>query len=113
MTMHLVRGMTTTNMKKRKTNRKAGWKKAQEDHEAWLKTMGVTGEVSQYREKRTKFRVMRVTSDKIPSNGTRKDRMKYTGNEIAGIVTTHKSNLMPIRRDNKQAAKDAAEMRRN
>ena len=37
---------------------------------------------------------------------------KYTGDEIAGIVVTHKSNLMPIRKDNKQAAVDAASMRR-
>ena len=53
------------------------------------------------------------TSDTIPTNGHKKFENTYTGNEIAGIVTTHKSNLMPIRRDNKTAAIDAATMRRN
>jgi len=28
-------------------------------------------------------------------------------------VVTHKSNLMPVRKDNKQAFVDAAQMRRN
>ena len=54
----------------------------------------------------------KVTSDSVPGNGSRKEANVYTGNEIAGIVTTHKSNLMPVRRDNKQAAIDAASMRR-
>lgn len=54
----------------------------------------------------------RLTSDKIPGNGAKKESPKYTGNEIAGIVVTHKSNLMPVRKDNKQAAIDAANMRR-
>ena len=48
----------------------------------------------------------------MSSNGTKKEAVKYTGNEIAGIVVTHKSNLMPVRKDNKQAAVDAANMRR-
>jgi len=45
-------------------------------------------------------------------NGVLKETTKYTGNEIAGIVVTHKSNLMPIRKDNKQGIIDAANMRR-
>jgi len=53
-----------------------------------------------------------MTSDRIAGNGLAKERKQYTGTEIAGIVTTHKSNLMPVRRDNKQAAIDAASMRR-
>ena len=54
----------------------------------------------------------RMTSDKVAGHGVAKERKIYTGNEIAGIVVTHKSNLMPIRKDNKQAAIDAANMRR-
>jgi hypothetical protein len=53
------------------------------------------------------------TSDTIPSKTPKKTDQVYTGNEIAGIVVTHKSNLVPIRKDNKQAAIDAAQMRRN
>lgn len=55
----------------------------------------------------------RITSNAIPGNGSKKDQKVYSGNEIAGIVVTHKSNLMPIRKDNPQAAIDAAQMRRN
>ena len=33
MTMHLVRGMSSLNTKKRKANRKPGWEKAQAEHD--------------------------------------------------------------------------------
>ena len=52
------------------------------------------------------------TSDVICANGSAKVRPCYTGNEIMGIVVSHKSNLMPIRRDNKAEAVEAARMRR-
>ena len=53
------------------------------------------------------------TSDKIPGKTPKKAENVYSGNEIMGIVVTHKSNLMPIRKDNKQAAIDASQMRRS
>jgi hypothetical protein len=53
------------------------------------------------------------TSDMIPGRSAKKKDNVYTGNEIMGIVVTHKSNLMPIRKDNKQAAIDASQMRRS
>ena len=53
------------------------------------------------------------TSDTIPGKTPKKTENVYSGNEIMGIVVTHKSNLMPIRKDNKQAAIDASQMRRN
>lgn len=53
------------------------------------------------------------TSDIIPGKTPKKAENIYSGNEIMGIVVTHKSNLMPIRKDNKQAAIDASQMRRN
>lgn len=52
------------------------------------------------------------TNDSIPGNGTAKDAKTYTGTEIAGIATMHKSNAVPIRRDNKSAAIDISSMRR-
>ena len=55
----------------------------------------------------------KVTSDRVPGNGSKKDANVYTGTEIGGIAVMHKSNLVPIRRDNKQAAVDVASMRRN
>ena len=54
-----------------------------------------------------------MTSDRVAGHGAAKERIQYTGDEIAGIVTTHKSNLMPVRKDNKKAIVDAAQMRRN
>ena len=113
--MHLVRGMSSNNSKKRKQKKSPGWKKAQLEHEAFLKKMGVKGtglrdhryEIPDYKSTSTV-----KTSDTICSNGIKKKTVQYTGNEIAGIVVTHKSNLMPIRKDNMQAAKDAAQMRR-
>jgi hypothetical protein len=53
------------------------------------------------------------TSDTIPGKTPKKLENVYTGNEIMGITVMHKSNLVPIRRDNKEAAIDAAQMRRN
>ena len=41
MTMHLVRGMSSLNNKKRKVKRKPGWEAAEAEHNKWLKKMGV------------------------------------------------------------------------
>jgi len=114
MTMHLVRGMSSLNTKRRKTNRKPGWQATQLRHEEFLKSMGVTGKKSDYRIERPDLSTgPRMTSDQIPGNGTKKDQAKYTGDEIAGIALNHKQNYEPVRRDNKQAAIDSAQMRRN
>lgn len=114
MTMHLVRGMSSLNTRKSKVNRKPGWKQKLQEHEEYLKSLGVTNKKSTYRSAIPDYSTgPRVTSDRVPGNGTKVDSVKYTGNEIAGIVTTHKSNLMPVRKDNKQAAIDAAQMRRS
>lgn len=110
MTMHLVRGMSTTNTKKRKMKKHPGWKNTLSEHEAFLKRMGVKGK-SDYRPDLPDLSTgPRVTSDKIPSNGSKKKMNKYSGEEIMGIVTTHKSNLMPV--SNKKDAVAASQMRR-
>jgi hypothetical protein len=119
--MHLVRGMSSLSTKKRKGSNSKRLIAANEEHEAYLKRMGV-GKFKLPTNKQGQrvgindipdYSVKRVTSDTIPAHGPAKAQSTYTGSEIAGIVTTHKSNLMPIRRDNKNAAKDAASMRRN
>ena len=121
MSMHLVRGMSSLTTKKRKAKKKTKSLIAAEAlHEETMKRLGV-GKVklpTNAKGKRTginnipNYKVKQVTSDIIPAHGAAKEQSVYTGNEIAGIVTTHKSNLMPVRRDNKNAAKDAAAMRR-
>jgi hypothetical protein len=88
----------------------------QKETEQFLARMGYKGtgpktsvhEIPDYRTSN-----YQITSNAIPGNGAKKDCKQYTGKEISGIVTTHKSNLMPIRKDNPQAAIDAAQMRRN
>lgn len=123
MSMHLVRGMSSLNQKRRKGQKKNQRQVAAEaSHEAWLKSMGVNSSkpTTDKRGERIKLNTIPdykskatvKTSNCIPENGNAKAQNKYTGNEIAGIVTTHKSNLMPIRKDNKTAAVDAASMRR-
>lgn len=104
-------------MMKRKTRTtKAERKAAQEkDMERFLKRMGYTGapkesvhKIPCYRTNNYKF-----TSNKIPGNGSKIQQNTYTGDELLGLSTMHKSNTVPIRKDNKQAAIDAAHMRRN
>lgn len=115
MSMHMISGIQVHG--KSKVKKKPGWQKAQAEHEAFLKKMGVTGKKSDYRYEMPNYKSTNgnniPTSDKIAGNGTKKEAVKYTGDEIAGIVTTHKSNLMPVRKDNKKAMVDAAQMRRN
>jgi hypothetical protein len=120
MTMSLVRGMTSLNTKKQKSKKKTAKQIAAEaEHEAYLKKLGVgkTKLPTNAKGERVginaipNYKVVRVTSDIIPAHGSAKERSQYTGTEIAGIVTTHKSNAQPIRKDNKQAAVDAANMR--
>lgn len=116
MTMHLVRGMSSLNTRKRKSkNKSKRFQQIKEDHEKFLERMGVKNSNA----KGTPYSIPdystgpRVTSDAIPGNGTKKDSKKYTGDEIMGFATMHKSNTVPIRKDNKQAAVDAAQMRRS
>ena len=125
MTMHLVRGMSSLNSKRRKANRKPGWEKAQAEHDKWLMSKGC--HPSQLKQTKKEF-VEYVptkpiyrdtpeypsiqTSNTICAGGTaKKEPMQYTGNLIVGIATMHKSNLVPIMRGTSQA-KDIAKMRR-
>lgn len=126
MTMGLVRGLTTTQSYRKKKNRKKSQKllKMEQEHEQYLKKLGVGKtqlpkdakgrrkgiyQIPNYRENCSSAEL----SNTVAANGAAKEKNVYTGTEIMGIVTTHKSNLMPIRRDNKTAARDAATMRRN
>lgn len=123
MSMHLVGPHITTtryNIKTKKTRSKK-LQAAHEEHEAWLTSKGVGKVKLPTNKKGERIGINeipdystgpRMTSDRVAGHGAAKERIQYTGTEIAGIVTTHKSNLMPVRRDNKQAAKDAASMRR-
>ena len=123
MSMHLVGPyMTTTkyNRKKKASNNKR-LQQAQAEHEAWLESMGVGKTTLPTNKKGERvgiysipdYSTKRVTSDRVPGNGHAKERNVYTGDEIMGIALNHKSNYEPIRKDNKKAAIDSAQMRRN
>jgi len=117
MSMHMIRGVQVHGVGKRRKVKQKSNKllKAEAEHKKFLDKLGVGKSKGDYRYDLPTYKVANnypPTSDTICANGTKKQSNKYTGNEIAGIVTTHKSNLMPVRKDNKQAAVDAANMRR-
>ena len=126
MSMHLVGPyMTTTkyNRRKKQTNNKR-LQKAQEEHEAWLESIGVgktklptnaqgkrvgLNEIPDYKTKETV-----KLGNKIAGHGPAKESLTYSGERrLLGIATMHKSNMVPIFADKKEDAKDIAEMRRN
>jgi hypothetical protein len=90
---------------------------AEKQMELLLARVGYTGrykgtivnEIPDYKVKST----LTKTSDTIPGKTPKKTENVYSGNEIMGIAVMHKSNLVPIRKDNKQAAIDASQMRRS
>ena len=118
MTMHLVRGMSSLNSKRRKQAKQPGWEKAQAEHDAWLKKMGVHPSQLKGKEKSSgnsipDYRSTRPTiptSDRIgPIEGKRKVQ-EYSGDYVVGLATMHKSNIVPVGRGNN--AEDYAKMRR-
>lgn len=118
MTMHLVRGMTTTSTRKRKTKRAPGLAKARAEHDAWLRKMGVHPDQLKHKEKSLGKSVQAYTresssvptSDHIgPIEGKRAANI-YSGDYIVGLATMHKSNTVPVGRGN--SPEDFAKMRR-
>jgi hypothetical protein len=112
MTMHLIRGMTSLNTRKRKAkNKSKRLIEAEAEHERFLSRVGVTGKTNNYRHEIPTYRTEdRVTSDTIPANGNRKAKSVYTGTLIKGIAVTHKSNIVPV--TSGEQATDIAKMRR-
>jgi len=119
--------MSSINTKQRKAKgRTQADRDAQAAHNKWLRERGV--HPSQLKAKLphdAKGRRLGVgnmpdytarqetvpTSDRIMSTQTRRHENQYTGNELAGIGTLHKSNMVPIRKDSNDA-KEIARMRR-
>ena len=61
----------------------------------------------------TEYRSLQ-TSNKIPGYAAKRETQQYTGERrLIGIATMHKSNMVPIFEDNKEQAKEIAQMRRN
>ena len=118
MTMHLVRGMSSLNTKKRKQKRQPGHAASQAKHDAWLKKMGVHPDQLKNKEKFTgneipDYKVHRSipTSDRICAIAPKAKRHEYSGDYIVGIATMHKSNMVPVGRGDKP--EEYAKMRRS
>lgn len=123
--MHLVGPHLTTtkyNSKRKVANTKK-LKAAKEDHEKFLKKLGVGKSKLPVNKKGQRVGLYdipdystgpRMTSDKVAGNGTARERMVYSGErQLIGVAAMHKSNLVPIFADKKEDAKDIAQMRRN
>lgn len=143
MTMHLVRGMSTLSTKKRKQKKltdsrrkqlEQEWRahnkqmRKQHCHSAQFETFEdylayVRGE---HKPKKQEFKTLSRTepfrreTQHIPSKEdsfapcVRKEPQQYTGErQLLGIATMHKSNMVPVFADQKEQAKEIAQMRRN
>lgn len=109
-------------MPKQKQSKAQKLAEAKKQHENWLASKGYKGgkslrgkngrRVGVYDrpDLRADLQQMPPTSDQVAGNGNKKENQKYTGSLVKGIVTTHKSNAVPI--TSKQQAVDAAQMRR-
>ena len=116
MSMHMVRGVQVHG--KSKIKRKPGWQKAQQEHDDFLRSMGIDpNKKGNKNEKRESYvrnpttHSTAATSNTIPGNGTKEEKPTYSGDYIIGIATTHKSNLVPVGRGDDP--KHYATMRRN
>ena len=125
MSMHLVGPHLTTTKynNKRKVSNTKKLQAAKEEHEKFLKKMGVGKSKLPVNKKGQRVGLYeipdyntgpRMTSDTVAGNGTARERMIYSGErKLIGVAAMHKSNLVPIFADKKEDAKDIAQMRRN
>ena len=126
MTMHLVRGMTTLNFKKRKTKNKSKKQlEANAKHDKWLRKMNAHPEqIAANKETNANVPIRSIpdyssnrntipTSDVIPGGSTAPaERQVYSGERrLLGVAIMHKSNLVPV--FDSEDAKEIARMRRN
>ena len=113
MTMHLVRGMTTLSSRKRKARTKTqAVLQAEAETAKLLKSLGYQ-KGSRWKADLPDYTVTETvpTSDLIMKVEGKRKANQYTGDELAGIGTLHKSNMVPVRKDSKDAI-DIANMRR-
>jgi hypothetical protein len=114
---------TTKYNRKQKASKSKRLAQAKQEHEAWLKSMGVGKVQLPVNKKGERIGLNnipdyntgpRMTSDRIAGNGTALERKVYSGERtLLGVATMHKSNMVPIFADKKEDAKDIAQMRRN
>lgn len=109
--MHLLPAYyTTTSFRKRKFKGKSLTAEKQKT-EKLLKKLGYK-EGSTWRAPMPDYSTPSYNSMNTMGNAYKKQENTYTGDEIMGIGTMHKSNMVPIRKDSNNA-KEIARMRRS
>ena len=125
--MHLVRGMSSLNTKKRRQKKSPGWKQKMAEHDKFLRKMGAhPDQLAKKKEKNANISILShpdystnrtglPTSDIVPGGSTApKERQIYSGERtLLGVAVMHKSNMVPVFADKKEDAIDIAQMRRN
>ena len=113
MTMHLVRGMTTLSTRKRKSRKKTAAVLEEERKTAKLLKSLRYEKGGIWKADLPDYTVSETvpTSDLIMKVEGKRKANQYTGDELAGIGTLHKSNMVPIRKDSNDA-QEIARMRR-
>jgi hypothetical protein len=112
--MHLLPSYyTTTSLKKRKSKKKSIKVSAEELKIQKLLDRSRYNRNSTYRPDLPDYQVTRSNAQLSNGvgNGFQRQANQYTGNELAGIGTLHKSNMVPVRKDSNDA-KEIARMRR-
>ena len=122
--MHLVRGMSSLNNKKRKVKKKAGWRETEIQHEKWLRSRGCHPDqlkdvIKKFKDheftkpflRTTKTYPSLKTSNNCSGSTAKAEPKQYSGDYITGLATMHKSNTVPVGRGTDP--KEYAQMRRN
>lgn len=125
--MHLIGPwMTTTQYnRKSKKNKTERQLQAEREHDAWLRKRGLAPDQLKAKlphdakgRRQGVAEMPNYKTDKVTvglsntvGNGFKRKSNTYTGTEIAGIATMHKSNAVPVRKGTNEA-KDIANMRR-
>lgn len=114
MTMHLLPSYyTTTSFKKRKAKKKSTQVSAEELKIQKLLDRSRYNRNSTYRPDLPNYQATKSNTQLSNGvgNGFQRQANQYTGDELAGIGTLHKSNMVPVRKDSNDA-KEIARMRR-
>lgn len=128
MTMHLIKGVRVIGSKK-KAKRKPGWREAEAEYEAFLRKHGIDPnqkpkkrEFIPYEKPKStvfvretpyypSFSSAPAKTELLGNDTPKQEPMQYSGDYIVGIATMHKSNMVPVgREDNPE---DYSTMRRN
>ena len=112
MSMHMIQGVQVhgTSHKKKSRNKSKSLLNAEAALAKYYSKLGVGKstanaglDIPDYRQHTNTI----PTAGGMIGNGSKKESNTYTGTEIAGIATMHKSNAVPIRRGTNEATEIA------